>query len=78
MSSMGVTRLLLSHDSHDKVQRGHDKALTRVAVCAHHPPTGGAPWAAFSAAEETVDVPAAKQTAAFLRDGLPRIVPTYA
>ena len=39
---------------------------------------GGAPWAAFSAAEETVDVPAAKLTAALLRDGLPRIVATYA
>ncbi len=39
---------------------------------------GGASWAAFSAAEETVDVPAAKLTAALLRDGLPRIVATYA
>ena len=38
---------------------------------------GGAPWAAFSAAEETVDVPAAKLTAALLRDGLPRIVATF-
>ena len=39
---------------------------------------GGASWSSFSAAEETVDVPAAKLTAALLRDGLPRIVATFA
>ena len=39
---------------------------------------GGAAWAGFSAAEETIDFTAAQLTAGLLRDGLPRIVATFA
>jgi len=38
---------------------------------------GGAAWASFSAAEETIDFAAAQLTAGLLRDGLPRIVATF-
>ena len=38
----------------------------------------GAAWAGFSAAEESVDFTAAQLTAGLLRDGLPRIVATFA
>ena len=39
---------------------------------------GGAAWAGFSAAEESIDFTAAQLTAGLLRDGLPRIVATFA
>ena len=38
---------------------------------------GGAAWASFNAAEETIDVAAAQLTAALIREGLPRIVATF-
>ena len=38
---------------------------------------GGVAWSAFDAAEETVDVAAAKLTPTLLRDGLPHIVATF-
>ena len=49
----------------------HAGRLSRVTV-------GGATWAGFSAAEESVDFTAAQLTAGLLRDGLPRIVATFA
>ena len=49
----------------------HAGRLSRVTV-------GGAAWAGFSAAEESIDFTAAQLTAGLLRDGLPRIVATFA
>ena len=39
---------------------------------------GGQTWAAFNAAEETIDIASSKLTADLLRDGLPHIVATFA
>ena len=49
----------------------HAGRLSRVTV-------GGAAWAGFSAAEESIDFAAAQLTAGLLGDGLPRIVATFA
>ena len=49
----------------------HARKLSAVTV-------GGQAWAAFSAAEETVDIPASERTARLIRQGLPRIVATFA
>ena len=49
----------------------HAGRLSRVTV-------GGAAWAGFSAAEESIDFTAAQLTAGLLRDGLPQIVATFA
>ena len=37
----------------------------------------GQPWAAFSAAEETVDIAASKITPALIKNGLANIVATF-
>jgi len=39
---------------------------------------GGAAWTAFSASEETIDFAATSLTALLIRDGLPKIVATFA
>ena len=39
---------------------------------------GGKAWAGFSAAEETIDIAAGELTPELIRDGLPRIVATFA
>eukprot|EP01051_Picozoa_sp_SAG22_P006147 SAG22_NODE_392_length_11210_cov_3.879669_8_plen_1389_part_00 len=43
-----------------------------------HVTVGGKAWSAFSAAEETIDIAAAKITASLIKDGLPHIVATFA
>ena len=39
---------------------------------------GGKPWTSFSAAEESVDIPASQLTADLIKNGLPKIVATFA
>ena len=49
----------------------HAGKLSKVTI-------GGEPWAAFSAAEETIDIAASKITPAMIKNGLANIVATFA